>query len=58
MSLLGCFLTKKPESDDREATIHKWTSQEASTKKPLWLLGTGFFVKGLIDYETSMELAL
>ncbi len=27
------------------------TSQEASTKKPLWLLGTGFFVKWLLDYE-------
>jgi hypothetical protein len=40
----------KPESDDQEAT-HWWTSQEASTKKPLWLLGTGFFVKWLHDYE-------
>jgi hypothetical protein len=29
------------------------TSQEASTKKPLWLLGTGFFVKWLLDYEPN-----
>ena len=51
MWLLGCFLTKKPESDDREDITHKWTSQEASTKKPLMLLVTGFFFKWLLDYE-------
>jgi hypothetical protein len=49
--LLGCFFAKKPESDDQEATTQFWTSQEASTKKPLWLLGTGFLIKWLLDYE-------